>query len=49
MNGKINSFLPPHPKDNAYMVMVVISDVIIIIFSIIFSYSDKLIASNTNT
>lgn len=49
MNRKTESFLPPHPKDNAYVIMVVISDVIIIILSIIFSYSDKLIASDANT
>lgn len=31
MNRKIDSFLSLHPKDNAFMIMVVISDVIIII------------------
>lgn len=49
MNRKTDSFLPPPPKDNACMVMVAISGVIIIISSIIFSYSGKLIASNANT
>lgn len=31
MNRKIDSFLSLHPKDNAFMIMVAISDVIIII------------------
>lgn len=48
-NRTADSFLPPHPKDNAYMVMVVISDATVITLNTIFSYSDKLIVSNANT
>lgn len=49
MTRKTESFIAPAPKDKTFMVMVAISDVIIVIISIICSYSDKLIASNANT